>query len=68
MPQLTREEIKQRAAQIMIRSGLATMSEAAQLRGVTRQAVKKSVRGFDPLAARTRYLNFVWKKIIDKLS
>jgi hypothetical protein len=62
------DEIKQKAALAMIRSGMATVGEAAHLRGVTRQYLQRAAGGLQARKARKRHLNEVWKAIIDKMS
>lgn len=66
--ELTRDQIKQKAALIMIESGLATVGEVATLRGVSRQYLQKAASSFEPLKQRERYLNQLWKRIINRLS
>jgi hypothetical protein len=68
MPELTREEIKQKTALIMLRSGLATVSEVAPLRGVSRQAMQQASRDIQPRQKRAAYVKFMWKKIHKRLT
>jgi O-succinylbenzoate synthase len=56
---LTREELKQirqKAALVLLRSGLATVGEVAPLRGVSRQALQKASAGPCPSTCAMRCL------------
>jgi hypothetical protein len=68
MPQLTREEIKQKVALIMLRSGLATVGELAPLRGVSRQALQKASAGINPRQRRAAYVKYKWRAIKKQLT
>lgn len=63
----SKDEIKQKAALILIESGLATVGEAATLRGVSRQYLQK-VAGEQARKQRQQYLDQLWKRIINRLS
>jgi hypothetical protein len=65
-----KDEIKQQAAMILLRSGLANVSEAAELRGVSRQAMHKAalVAKLDARGKRQRYLKTVWKDLVNRLT
>lgn len=61
-------EIKQRAALIILRSGMATVGEVAHLRGVSRQALQKATRDMQPRRKRAAWLKLVWKDTIKQLT
>lgn len=68
---LTREELKQirqKAALVLLRSGLATVGEVAPLRGVSRQALQKASAGFNPRKKRSAYVKSLWKDINKQLT
>jgi predicted DNA-binding protein (UPF0251 family) len=62
-----RQEIEHEAALILLKSGQVTVSEAAKLRGISRQAVHQSTN-FDVRYRRRQYLRTVWTKLIDQLT
>lgn len=65
------EEVKHKAVMIMLRSGLATVGEAARLCGITRQAMHKNMRGErgrNPLRAREQYLKQTWRDLIGQMT
>lgn len=58
-----------RAAAIeLLRSGLATQSEAAALAGVSRQLIVKWLRieDFDPIEQREAFLHEAWRKCVKR--
>jgi hypothetical protein len=61
------DERKHNVAMRMLRRGLATMAEVAELRGVTRQYMHKAVleTNLEPQRARERHLKKVWKKMLE---
>jgi hypothetical protein len=65
---MTHNEIKRKAALIMIESGRATVSETAALRKISRQAMQKAAREINPRRARRRYLQTVWKEVVGRLT
>jgi hypothetical protein len=60
------DERKHNVAMRMLKRGLATMAEVAELRGVTRQYMHKAVleTNLEPHLARERHLKKVWKKML----
>jgi hypothetical protein len=67
-PTPTKDQIKQRAALILIESGLATVGEVATLRGVSRQYLQKAACELEPRKRRKQYLKEVWMRTINRLS
>jgi hypothetical protein len=64
---LSKHEIKEKAAFILLRSGRATISEAAKLRGVSRQAMHQAT-DFDVRRQRELYLRTLWKGLVSRLT
>ena len=54
------------AALKLLAKGLVTQSEAARLAGISRQLVRKWVKGADTVAAREAYLDRIWRKAMAK--
>jgi hypothetical protein len=65
--QTMEDDVKAEAATIMLQSGLATVSECAKLRGVSRQAMWNATP-FDARDRRKQYLNKLWTDLINQLS
>jgi hypothetical protein len=65
---MQKNEIKRKAALILVASGRATVGEAAALRKISRQAMQKAAREINPRRARRRYLRTVWKEVVNRLT
>ncbi len=66
--ELTKDQIKQKAALVLLETGIATVGEVAHLRGVSRQYLQKAAGDLNPRMQRQRYLRQMWKRVVDKLS
>ena len=64
-----KQETKHKAVMVMVRSGLATVGEAAKLCGVSRQRMHMDTRdGPNPVKARERYLRETWRDLIGQMN
>jgi len=64
-PKVTKADLEQALALALIKSGRVTMSEAAMLRKVSKQYMHKAARGFNPRAAREKYVRNLWRKMLN---
>jgi len=63
------DKIKQMAAEMLLKQGIATLSEAAKLRGVSRQAMHQATATkYDTRLIRRKYLGIVWKELLERLT
>ena len=52
-----------------MKQGIATLSEAAELKGVSRQAMyQATATKFDAQLNRKKYLRIVWKELLERLT
>jgi hypothetical protein len=62
------QAIEKKAALILVEKGMATVSEAAALRGVSRQAMHELTQESDVRQKRRDYLGTMWTRLLNRLT
>lgn len=62
------ETIRQKAALLLIEAGQITITEAAKLRGISRQTMHYQAAKLGARLKRQKYLRTMWKEVVERLT